>query len=519
MADIVAVCRFCEAGSSTFSGYISYIDRDKATRKSSQNSYNIFSHYMDYMDNDAKTVADQTKQTERVSALFTKDLDVLSGPAKKEVRKVFKSAQRRGSNMWQTVISFDNAYLQRQGLYDMSAGVLNEAQLRQAARKAVAGLLKRENLEHAVWTGAFHYNTDNIHIHIAIVEPQPIRDMKTYTIYAKDKNGDVRKDADGNKVPLRDEHGQIMTRKGYRGMFKNSSIKHMKSMLRAEIETNKEAYKEITKLMREDIQGGLKSRNLMDIPEFTDLMAKLHRALVSSHVPRRYWDYNQHRLMDIRDQIDQISDCYMNCFHSEDLSKLLSKLQEEQERQTKAYGGSGSRYKENMLYGKDGLYARLGNVILKQISTYDRMINEQISCVKTLAPLLDPESRDYDPKAAIRRLELLAQAGNTYAQSELGLIYLKGEHRQRNVKKAMEYFRQSSEGGNEFGERMLKRISERRDVFTGMDYRYKAQCKRTLQKGFRLLEHNLKNAYDSFRNQQEAELLQAEIRERGEQDL
>ena len=113
MADIVAVCRFCEAGASTFSGYISYIDRDKATRKSSQNRYNIFSHYMDYMDNDAKTVADQTKQTERVSALFTKDLEILSGTAKKEVRNVFKSAQHRGSNMWQTVISFDNSYLQK----------------------------------------------------------------------------------------------------------------------------------------------------------------------------------------------------------------------------------------------------------------------------------------------------------------------------------------------------------------------------------------------------------------------
>ena len=519
MADIVAVCRFCEAGASTFSGYISYIDRDKATRKSSQNRYNIFSHYMDYMDNDAKTVADQTKQTERVSALFTKDLEILSGTAKKEVRNVFKSAQHRGSNMWQTVISFDNSYLQKQGLYDASTDLLNEAQLRQAARKAVAGLLEKENLQHAVWTGAFHYNTDNIHIHIAIVEPQPMREMKLYTLYAKDKNGDYLRDEAGNKIPLRNEHGQIMTRKGYRGMFKSSSIKHMKSILRAEIENNKEAYKEISKLMREDIRGDLKGKDLIELPGFTELMMELHKTLVSSHVPRRFWNYNQHRLTDIRGKVDQISDFYMNGFHSDDLKVLMSKLQEEQDRQTNAYGGAGSRYKENMLYGKDGLYARLGNVILKQVASYDRMINEQISCVKTLAPLLDPESRIFDPKVAIRRLQMLAQTGNTYAQNELGLIYLKGEHVQRDVRKAAEYFRQSAEGGNEFGERMLRRIGERRDVFTGVDYRYKAQCRRTLQRGSRLLEHNLKNAYDSFRNLQEAERLQAEIEARGQQDI
>lgn len=37
--------------------------------------------------------------------------------------------------------------------------------------------VKREKIEHtAVWSGAIHYNTDNIHIHIATVEPYPTRE-------------------------------------------------------------------------------------------------------------------------------------------------------------------------------------------------------------------------------------------------------------------------------------------------------------------------------------------------------
>lgn len=37
-------------------------------------------------------------------------------------------------------------------------------------------MLCNEHLEHAIWSGAIHYNTDNIHIHIAIVEEYPKRE-------------------------------------------------------------------------------------------------------------------------------------------------------------------------------------------------------------------------------------------------------------------------------------------------------------------------------------------------------
>lgn len=37
-------------------------------------------------------------------------------------------------------------------------------------------IIKSEGLEHAVWSAGIHYNTDNLHVHIATVEPYPMRE-------------------------------------------------------------------------------------------------------------------------------------------------------------------------------------------------------------------------------------------------------------------------------------------------------------------------------------------------------
>ena len=519
VADIIAVCRFCEAGSKTFARYVSYIDRKDATRQSEVNKFNIFSHYMDYMDDDMKTVADQSRQTEKVSALFTRDMDTLSTVAKKGIRKAFQSAQENGSNMWQTVISFENSYLQRQGLYDPETGVLNEAQLRQAARKAIGRMLQKEKLENAVWTAAFHYNTDNIHIHIAIAEPEPMREKKTYTIYARDEDGTYLRDTDGHKVPLRDASGKIHERKAYKGVFKRSSIEALKSTLRSEIEHNRQAYQSITRILREDLIGDLKNKTLLNIPGFENQMMDLHKTLVSSSVHRRYWSYNQHRLADLKPQIDALSDLYIRTFHADDFQKLLAAIGTEAQRQTETYGGSSNQYMENLLHGKEGLYARLGNVILQQIAAYDKELKEQIAETKRAAAFLDPGNESHAPDDAIRMLRHLAEHGNSFAHNELGLIYLRGEHVKRDVHMAEHHFHESARHGNEFGEQMLRKIrAGKAHLLYKPQNNYNVQCRWQLRKGLGMLERNLKQTYLQYRNLQEAEQLQAEISSRGERE-
>ena len=52
-----------------------------------------------------------------------------------------------------------------------------------AVRTAMKEQLNREGLANsAIWTAAIHYNElHHIHVHIAIVEPNPTREYKTFS--------------------------------------------------------------------------------------------------------------------------------------------------------------------------------------------------------------------------------------------------------------------------------------------------------------------------------------------------
>ena len=102
-AGVIVKTRFCEAGSSVFGEYIEYIDREDAKRNEMLSEYNL---YNDYMDNPEKT-----------TGIFTKDKMKLSDQDKKDLKNTFRIAQDNGSLMWQTVISFDNRWLEEHGLY------------------------------------------------------------------------------------------------------------------------------------------------------------------------------------------------------------------------------------------------------------------------------------------------------------------------------------------------------------------------------------------------------------------
>lgn len=155
-AGVVVVTKFCTAGADKFTEYVEYIDRDEATRNDNSSKYNL---YQDYMGNSEKT-----------TGLFTDAKNELNDTEKKNLKDVFSAAQENGSLMWQTVISFDNEWLKQYGLFDKSGEYLDENKVKEVARNAIRKMLEAEGLESAVWSAAIHYNTDNVHVHIATVE-------------------------------------------------------------------------------------------------------------------------------------------------------------------------------------------------------------------------------------------------------------------------------------------------------------------------------------------------------------
>ena len=187
-AGVVVINKFCPADSKAFSGYISYIDRSEAKRNEKLSEYNL---YNDYMDNPEKT-----------TGLFTEDKTELTYKDKKILKETFRSAQDNGSLMWQTVISFDNRWLEKYGLYDAANDIVDERKLKEISSNAIKKMLVNEGLENAVWSGAIHYNTDNLHVHVAVVEPVPQRMVKEYTQY------EYREDPKGKYV--KDNYGEFV---------------------------------------------------------------------------------------------------------------------------------------------------------------------------------------------------------------------------------------------------------------------------------------------------------------------
>ena len=377
MASIVVVTRFCESSGSSFNEYINYIDRDNATKRESLDKYNLFGDYIKYMENEEKTIQKHYEEgTEKVSSLFTKDKDNLSPEEKDNVKELFKKAQVNGSNMWQTVISFDNSYLAEIGIYDPRTQFLNEKVLIAAGRKAISSMLEKEGLQNAIWTASFHYNTDNIHIHVATVEPSPMREKKPFKEWERNEKGKIKMQRNPEtgrleKIPLLDKDGNQVIRLKYKGKFKESSIKTLKKVLSSELDQDKESTIEITNMLR-GIVNDKKEQQLFNNPNFQKKMKRIYDEIKKTGVERRYWNYNQKNFAHIKPKIDDLSNLFIETYHSDDFNKIIAKIEEKEGNYKRLYGGDND-YKKNKLYDKkDGLYTRLGNAILKEIQNFDR---------------------------------------------------------------------------------------------------------------------------------------------------
>ena len=542
MAGVVCVTRFCESGSGQFKSYVDYMDRDEAVRKDALPAYNLFEDYLDYVGD-----------TRKMGGLFTKEKDSLEPDEKDQLKEVFAKAEENGSNMWQTVISFDNKYLAENGLYDSENDMLDAKRLMNVTRKAVTTMLEKEGLENAVWTASFHYNTDNIHIHIATVEPIPMREKRLYRQYERDADGKIKlmKNPDTGryeKIPIKDADGNFVYKVGYKGAFKDSTLNGsggVKSVFVNEIEGNKEEVIAITKIMR-DIVKDKRGRNLLEDIEFAERMTVLYNQLTNiedskgNPVPRNMWNYNQNILSDIRPQIDDLSDFFIETYHKDSMSDLIGKLKEKEAGYRDSYGGDNS-YTQNML--KKELYPRLGNAILAELKRFDKIINEAGGKILTdknseyynpkeavvwlekasrksnspyfrlrLAKLyMDSEVEVYSPQKGVQILKEFSKMGFTPAKTQLGYAYMKGEGVKQDFKKADEYFKAAAEDGDEHAKKVHESIKQRNN-----DWKRQHFFSRSISRSaIRHLRRSLNRTYEEVMQMQEYAKLQREIEMRG----
>lgn len=371
---VVIVNTFCGSDSNYFAGYIGYMDREEAVRREHVEDFDIFSGYMDYMGNEIKT--EIFEHPEEISALFSRNADFMDAEGVAKMKDTFRMAQKNGSLMWQTVISFDNEWLAEQELFNTESGKLDERMIKTATRSAVEKLLEKEDLQHAVWTAAIHYNTDNIHVHISAVEPVPMREQKLfkqYEIEQKDKKWQYKKiknEQTGKmeRVPILDKDGNIVEKMEYIGKFKEKSLQAAKSMVVSELISDKDLNLQINQLVRERMLQIMKEHSLYQDDEFRDAFLSLYRKLPEN---KGVCNYGNTAMAGLREEIDALSMRYIEKHHQEDFEELQHKLQVQEQRYQRAYGGSDNTFAENK--NKELLY-RMGNTILRELKEYDKNV-------------------------------------------------------------------------------------------------------------------------------------------------
>lgn len=320
---------FCRPGSDKFKSYIDYIDREEAQRNNAFSTYNIFSDYEQYNE--------YMGNPEKSSGLFTADKDSLTYAEKKELKSIFEMAQDNQSLMWQTVISFDNRWLEKNGLYDPEKKVLDEQKVKETVRKAINRLMESEGMDHAVWSAGIHYNTDNIHVHVATVEPYPMREKMLY---------------EGNLE--------------VRGKFKQSNLNKCKSVVVNEIAQTKEINFRINQIIRKDIVDYLKEYELAADPVMKEKFLGLCEEI--SSIPKNMMNYNNRAMAPYRSRLDEISRLFLDQYCPEKYQELTEILDRQSKLYEEAYGGQKSDYyKEDKL---QDLMQRMGNASLKSVRSY-----------------------------------------------------------------------------------------------------------------------------------------------------
>lgn len=185
-------------------------------------------------------------------------------------------------------------------------------------------MLEKENLGNAVWSAGFHFNTDNLHVHIATVEPIPTREKRTY----------IQRDEKGNA--LYDEKGNIKKVTEYKGRFKQSSIEACKSSVVNQIIREQNYNRDINQLVRDTFLKQKKETSIEKDKDLSEQFLKIYNML--PEISPNLWKYGSNNMRSVRPELDKLTLRYLEKYHKEEFAefKRLSSLQSEQYRE--AYG-------------------------------------------------------------------------------------------------------------------------------------------------------------------------------------
>ena len=220
---------------------------------------------------------------------------------------------------------------------------LNEAKIYDATREAMSDLLHKEALQ-AEWLGSIHFNTQHLHVHVGMVEKEPTREW----IFYEDK--------------MNPEN----TGWQYKGKFKIRHINSAKSRFVNHLLAMQDELFLVDYEMKKLIAVGKQNLPglLQDI--FSQKVFVLHEKLPKN---KSRWTYGYSQGLKFKRELDELITFYLSSYAKEEFQQFISVLKPISQTYEEAYGNPKNKptYLENKIYGKSGLYASMGNLILHEL--------------------------------------------------------------------------------------------------------------------------------------------------------
>lgn len=319
---VILKSRFIESsnkkGSSSFKmeNFLEYLDRDNT--KKHNNEIESYKSYQDYMGDDEKS-----------TGLFTNDKDRLNEKDKEELKKIFKYGQEKGSILWQDVISFNNDWLKEIGV--LKENNIDEEQLKNVIRETMNDMLKDEGMvDNSKWSGAIHYNTDNIHVHMATIQTSNFRE---------------------------------------RGKRKPQTLEKMKSNVINKLVDRTKENQKINDFIRNKLVNSTKEnpinnyKNKLMNPDITKQFNKIYKSLPDD---KRMWKYNMNAMKDIQPELNKLTDMYIEKNFKNEFKEFQVQVDKNVSFYKKMYGSNSQAesYKTNTY---NDMYTRMGNSILSEM--------------------------------------------------------------------------------------------------------------------------------------------------------
>lgn len=329
--------------SGNYQEFLNYMDR-KDTH-AHENAFLEYEDYQDYMANDEKS-----------TGLFSANNDSLNENDKEYMKNLFGNCQDKGSILWQDVISFDNDWLKEVGI--LTDTHVDEKRLKQATRRGINEMLKKEGLsDTAMWTAAVHYNTDNIHVHIATVQTSNFIE---------------------------------------RGKRKLGSLESVKSKVINNLMDKTMDYEKLNFFIREQVIRKKREDDLLSLKnkianrELVKQFKHIHQILPED---KRLWKYNMNGIADSRKEIDKFTTMYIEKHFKKEFEEFKSSLDKEVENHKRLYGNGEKAEKYRDTKMKD-LYTRMGNTVLKEVKDFDAKRSSDLTKSFRKKPNIFKEHKD-----------------------------------------------------------------------------------------------------------------------------